>query len=435
MSIYEIIQSIADIGSTKAKQAICEANKDNEVLKNCFLYAENPRFNFYIKVGMPSSADQSGTNDISMSTFTQLDKLINREYTGNAARQFVAGMMTQLWPDAQVILARIINKDLRCNCGTSIANKVWDDLIPEYPVMLASKGDAKSMKHLAKFENKAGFIVQKKCDGGRVIVTVSDAGEVTYRSRNGNVLNLYGVFDNVFAKSKGMVFDGEVLVRTASGIADRKVGNGLYTKAVRGTLSDVEVKSFCMEVWDIVPESEYNSGLGIKPYELRLEALYNAGFNSEIVKVVDSLKVATLAECFAYYDTMRSEGEEGAIIKVADSLWEDKRSKGMVKLKADETADLICVGWEKGTGKNANKIGNLILQTSDGLLETGCGTGLSDADRERNPEDYLGKIIETGYNEVIASKDPKKTTKSLFLPVFKQIRYDKNVANKLSELK
>jgi hypothetical protein len=38
-------------------------------------------------------------------------------------------------------------------------------------------------------------------------------------------------------------------------------------------------------------------------------------------------------------------------------------------------------------------------------------------------------------NEVIESKDPKVKTKSLFLPVYKQVRFDKTMANKLSELK
>jgi DNA ligase-1 len=104
-----------------------------------------------------------------------------------------------------------------------------------------------------------------------------------------------------------------------------------------------------------------------------------------------------------------------------------------VKLKAEESADLICVGVEKGAGKYANMIGNLICETSDGLLNTGVGTGLKDEDRSKDPSEFIGKIIEVAYNEVISSKG--RDTKSLFLPVYKQIRFDKNVANSLKELK
>lgn len=434
MSIYEIIESIAAIGSTKEKQAILERNKDNNVLRLCFMYAENPRFNFYVKCKPDEFTSVGGTNDLTLATFYDLDKLIDRTYTGNAAREFINTIMEDLTIEAQLILARIINKDLRCNCGTAIANKVWKNLIPEYPVMLASKGDAKAMDTLRKFGGP--YIVQKKCDGGRVNVMVDADGKVTYRSRNGNELNLYGMFDTQFSDYRNSVFDGELLVRDDHGVADRKTGNGLYTKAVRGTLSVKEVASFCMEVWDVIHIEEFNAGVGKVTYEDRLTTLLNySKFNPTLVQVVESQKVNTLEQCFEFYDRMRSEGEEGAIIKTAKGVWEDKRSKHMVKMKAEETADLLCVGWEPGSGKYANMIGNLIVQTSCGKLVTGVGTGLNDADRAQPPEYYLGKVIELCYNEVIASKNPKVTTKSLFLPVYKQVRFDKNTANSLSELK
>jgi len=434
VSIYQIIESIAAIGSTKAKQQILEDNKTNEVLKNTFLYTENPRFNFYIKVEVSNISD--GVNDISMSTFTQLDKLINREYTGNAARRFVDGMMSQLTQEAQIILARIINKDLRCNCGTSISNKVWKDLIPEYPMMLAQPGKVKNLDYIRKKEGKDKLIAQKKSDGGRVNIIVTE-GDVVYRSRSGSELDLHGFFDAQFSNLQNVVIDGELLVRTETGIADRKVGNGLYTKAVRGTLSKEEVTKMCIEVWDIIPLAEFESGKGTEPYSKRLANLILASekFNPGLISVIETKVVDTLKQCVEFYAEMRSRGEEGAIIKVADGVWEDRRSKDMVKMKAEETADLLCVGWEEGTGKNRGLIGNLILETSDGLLRTGCGTGLTDADRARDPSYYVGKIIETCYNEVIESKDPKVKTKSLFLPVYKQVRFDKTMANKLSELK
>lgn len=432
MNIYEIIQSVANTSSTKEKQAILERNKDNNILRLCFLYAENPRFNFYVKV-RPAGFDYGGTNDISIATFYDLDKLIDRTYTGNAAREFINKIMRDLTPEAQLVLGRIINKDLRCNCGTAIANKVWKNLIPEYPVMLASKGDVKSMDALRKFGGP--YIVQKKCDGGRVNVMVDAEGNVTYRSRNGNELELYGFFDVQFSKYKNMVFDGELLVRDEMGVADRKTGNGLYTKAVRGTLPKDEVSKMCMEIWDVIPIEEFNAGIGTRAYTDRLTSLLIMKFNPALVQVVESKKVNSLEECDTFYQRMRDQGEEGAIIKTASGRWEDKRSKHMVKLKAEETADLLCFAYEKGSGKYANMIGTLLCRTSCGKLVTGVGTGLNDADRARDPDYYLGKVIEVCYNEVIASKDPKVKTKSLFLPVYKQVRFDKDTANSLDELK
>lgn len=433
MSLYSILTELAETSSTNAKKAIMEneAKAGNECLKKAFFYTENPRFNYFIKNEDTTIVANEGSRDIRCEDFKIFEDLNNRVVTGNAAREAFISAIAPLNAGSRVIMQRILNRDLRVGAGTTIANKIWKDLIPEYPVMLASKGDKKSMDYLTKVGGP--YIVQKKCDGGRVNVCVDANGGVTYRSRSGSTLELYGYFDNQFSKYPGFVFDGELLVRDESGIVDRKTGNGLYTKAVRGTLGKDEVSKMCMEVWDIIPETEFNSGVGTQPYEARLTQLLNISFVPHLVSVVESLKVDTLGECEKFYKKMRDLGEEGAIIKVANSKWEDRRSKNMVKLKAEETADLLCTGVEEGQGKYAGLIGNLICETRDGKLVTGVGTGLTDDDRKRDPADFISKIVEVGYNEVITAKG--RTTKSLFLPVYKQIRYDKTEANSIEELK
>ena len=436
MTIYSIIEDIAATSSLKTKQAILEANKDNEVLKNCFLYAENPRFNFYIKADAEMAFDSSGKNDVSLETFKQLDEIINRKVTGNDARLFLMSILLPLNSGARAIVIRIVNRDLRCNAGTSIANKVWKNLIPVYPVMLASKGDKKSFDYLESLVGKDNFIVQTKCDGGRVNVIVDGGGKVTYRSRNGSELNLHGFFDEQFKGFVGFVFDGELLARDLeNGIVDRKTGNGLYTKAVRGTLSKAEAGQLCMVVWDIVPSNEFLAGKGTISYRDRLNNLLTCAekFNPALVSVVESKFVNNLKDVQDFYTVMRDRGEEGAIVKVASSRWEDSRSKNMVKMKAEETCDALVIGVEEGSGKYAGMIGSLICTSSCGQLVFNVGSGFKDEDRTKPADYYMGKIVEVAYNEIITSKN--KTTKSLFLPIYKQVRFDKNVANSIEELK
>lgn len=429
MSIFDIIELVAVTSSTKEKQMILENQKDNNNLRLCFFYAESPRIQFWIRsTELPIPG---GTEDISATTFFALQKIADRIVTGNAAREFLREILKPLTVDAQTIVNRIVNKDLRCNAGTAIANKVWKNLIPEYPCLLCGKFDEKAQKYLSQFENKVGFIVQKKEDGGRLIVKVDLEGKVTYHSRNGNTLDLFGVFDKQFSRHPGSVFDGELIVKTADGKPDRKAGNGFYTKAVRGTLTKAEAEKFSVQLWDIVPDIEYNT-VGTIPYQERLETLINLGWGKNI-NIVQSLKVATIAECMEFYGQMRADGQEGAIIKVANAVWEDSRSKNYVKLKAINDIDALCVGVEEGTGKNAGKIGALVCTDSTGMLKFSVGTGLKDVDRDRPPSYYIGQIIECVYNEVITARG--RDTKSLFLPVYKQVRFDKSVANSLEELK
>lgn len=432
MSIYKIIEQIAQTASTNEKLAILKSHADNEVLKKCFEYAYNPRFNFWIRY--PHIPSTNGKNDIGPCTFEVLDRLISRKVTGDEARAEFQTLIESLTFPAATVACRILHHDLRCGASDTLASKVWPKLVPEYPVMLCDKFNAKTRKYLEKFENKCGFNVSLKEDGGRVLITVDHDGTVACRSRNGSELNVFGLFDADFSKYHGMVFDGELIIKNADGTPDRKKSNGIYTKLVRNTATETEVDQFTIVLWDVISLEQYLEGLGEVTYADRWESLKKVAPTwSKRVKLVEGKNVKTIAECLEFYEQMRERKQEGAIIKVLDSVWEDKRSKNSVKLKAEESADLLCVGFEPGQGKYANMIGNLICETSDGLLNTGVGTGLKDEDRARDPFEFVGKIIEVAYNEVISSKG--RDTKSLFLPVYKQVRFDKNVANSLKELK
>jgi ATP-dependent DNA ligase len=431
MNITQILTEIASDPSTNAKKAIIAANVGNDLLKQAFFYAYNPRFNFWIKAD--SLATKTGKANVSAETFKVLDRLVAREVTGNAARDIVTAHLNTLTQADQQLVVNIMNHDLRCGASDTLASKVWPKLVPEYPVMLASKMDEKAVKHLTKFEPKANaFIVQTKMDGGRLLAKVDESGIVTYMSRNGSTLNLFGVFDTDLAKFKGQVLDGELIVKTSSGLPDRKTGNGFYTKAVRDTLSESEAKKFTYVVWDIVPEAEYLAGVGTESYTARLAKLMKARLSSK-VEIVESETAQTIDECLVFYQIMRDRGEEGAVIKVAEAVWEDSRSKNMVKLKAINDIDAKCVGTEPGQGKYANMIGALLCEDSTGMLKFSVGTGLKDDDRKKDPSYYIGSIVECTYNEIITAKG--RDTKSLFLPVYKQVRLDKKTANSLGELK
>jgi DNA ligase-1 len=212
----------------------------------------------------------------------------------------------------------------------------------------------------------------------------------------------------------------------------RQESNGLYTKAVRGTLSKEESEKFTYVIWDVVPEEEYLAGIGEESYTTRFAKLESAKFSKK-VEIVESKFANTIDECLVFYQAMRDRGEEGAVIKVAESVWEDARSKNMVKLKAINDIDAVCVGVEPGQGKYANMIGALLCEDSTGELKFSVGTGLKDDDRKKDPSYYIGLIVECTYNEIITAKG--RSTKSLFLPVYKQVRLDKKTANSLGELK
>ena len=113
-------------------------------------------------------------------------------------------------------------------------------------------------------------------------------------------------------------------------------------------------------------------------------------------------------------------------------MWKDGTSKDLVKIKAVLDADLLCVDVEEGSGKYRGKVGALVLETSCGRLRVKVGTGLSDLDRAKPFDYYVGKVIEIQYNEFIKSK--VKSTASLFLPRFIEMREDKNTVTRFEEI-
>lgn len=105
-----------------------------------------------------------------------------------------------------------------------------------------------------------------------------------------------------------------------------------------------------------------------------------------------------------------------------------------VKLKIAFEIDLEVVGVEEGTGKAANMMGALKLQSRDGLLKTDVGTGFRDTDRIDwwlNSVERIGSIVTVKANDIISNRN--SDTKSLFLPVFLEHRLDKVQADNYAE--
>src|ERR1035437_789564 len=89
------------------------------------------------------------------------------------------------------------------------------------------------------------------------------------------------------------------------------------------------------------------------PYKDRIERLTKVGKNviDKIIVLATEI-VHSKEEAQVFFEKQLDAGEEGAMIKNMDAVWQPKRSKDIGKMKAEEVADLVVVGVEEGTGKN-----------------------------------------------------------------------------------
>jgi ATP-dependent DNA ligase len=282
--------------------------------------------------------------------------------------------------------------------------------------------------------------VQLKLDGMRFNAIVKNSS-VEFRSRNGKLLNLLGQLEQEFLSIAGnddVVFDGELNVMDNDTLQfmPRQIGNGILSKAQKGTLTLGDAALIHATVWDWIPYEDFLRSECSMPYRMRLNSLFssmdNAAYEKNEHRVgkvhkVWNKDVSNIQEAQDMFEELLGDGQEGIILKDLFSKWEDKRAKHQIKFKGELECDLMCVDWVEGTGKNAGRLGALVLESACGKIKVNVGTGFTDYDRNKITKDVVGKVISIKYNGRIV--DQRTGVSSLFLPVFIEVRNDKSVAD------
>lgn len=437
MSILSILDEIAATSSRNEKEAIIRKNVGNELLRRVFRMAYDPQLNFYMRK-VPVQETHSGDKTLSQGLDYIERMLALREITGNDAKTAVAELLWALSEDDATVLTRVLKKDLRVGCTSDTANKVWKDLVPEYPCLLAQPDKEKTRAKI-----KFPAVAQFKSDGMRVNAHVNIEDEsVTYISRNGKTVycnseemdaefvsfaKYLGAFEP-FDDSVVRIIDGELLWMLPDGtVAPREIGNGKCNKATKGEMSPEDLKNFTVAVWDAIPESSFKAGVcGVK-YKTKLWILDDIPkLNFKHILAIPSRVVNSWDEANEWFTEVLAEGGEGLIIKNIDHVWENKRSKDLVKMKAEVENDFEVVGFNFGRGKYEGMIGSYVMRSKCGTVEFNCA-GMSDAARAEDPMPNIGKIAAVRYNMIMESKngEPRRA----FLPRLIEIREDKNEAD------
>jgi len=441
-TVYDILDQLAADNSRLAKEAILTQNKHNADLKEAFRIALDPLISYYIRKIPAYTKQAKGKKSLTWAMQELLNEFATRNVTGNAAIEHLTFVLESVNEKDASVIERIIKQDLRCGVSEATANKIWSKLISTYPVMLASGFDQKLVDKI-----KFPAYCQLKLDGMRFNAIVRN-GTVEYRSRNGKELNIPSkLFSDALLKlasyyGANYVFDGELLVVDSAGKPlDRKTGNGILSKGVKGTMSDKEAAMVRVTLWDAIPFTGFQAGVYKTPYNERfMQLMQNVDFLKgvsaigHLVDIVWTKEVNTQLEAHNIFDKFLADGQEGTILKSKTNIWEDKRSKEQIKFKGELECDLVVVGWEEGTGKNKGRLGALVCESSDGLIQVNVGSGYSDEQRkEFTKTAAIGKIVTVKYNARI--KDRGDGVERLFLPTFIEMREDKDVADSIKKIK
>lgn len=410
-------------------------HKDNKVLREVVRLALDPLTQFYIRK-IPDYVPNPNKSDVTLAFgLDSLQDLSKRLVTGNAAISHLTSLLEVLNEDDAKVIEKIIQKDLRCGVSVSTANKVWPNLVMDYPCMLCSQYEEKLVDKI-----KFPALVQMKMDGMRFNAIVRD-GQVEFRSRNGKELDLKGNLVEEFIELSGgqnVVFDGELMVMFDNDyqFADRQTGNGILNKANKGTISDAEAKLVHASLWDVIPYDDFIKGKCDVEYKYRWDVVQSVVDRQESgnkrIWSVYSKEVASITEANEEFERLLADGYEGIILKDLNGKWENKRTKSQIKFKGELECDLRIVGLQMGTGKYEGMLGALLCESEDRKIQVSVGSGFNDEHRKTITTDVIGKVVAVKYNARITNKQGEE---SLFLPIFVEVRDDKDVADNSKDIK
>jgi DNA ligase-1 len=399
---WTVIQEIQSDNSRLKKEAIIrrESDADNKDFFNGVCMALDGFRTFGIQKVPASTADGAGLSwDVFYLVARQMEE---RTLTGNDMRNAVddlCGRATmEQWNDWY---RRILIKDLRCGITHKTVNKHSKYKVPVFECMLADD----SAKHEKKMVGDV--LLEPKLDGVRVIAICDvDRDEVKMFSRNGKELSNFPVilqqFDEILDQlSESMVFDGEVMSEDFQTLMRE-----IHRKA--GAKTDDAI----LNLFDCLTLDEFKAGGSGVDLLTRKDILESYRFGDNI-KVISGTRMNLTEDRDRFIDFNKmciDKGFEGIMVKPVTGAYECKRSTKWLKVKPFIEVSLKVIATEEGTGRNAGKLGALIVEGEDSgkFIKTNVGSGLSDTDREtfwKDREQLIGHIVEVRADAVTQNQD------------------------------
>ena len=416
-----VIRSLEDHPSRLNKEAIIEAQLDNDELFEGFKLALSPFITFGVKK-VPSFSGPDGQG-LPWEAFKELCHLLaTRQLTGDDARSAIelalSASTKNQWNDWY---RRILIKDLRCGVSEKTINKVKKNAVPLFECMLAHDG----ANHEKKVTGKK--LLEPKLDGVRALLIV-DAGAktATIYSRNGKILENFGhitkaIEANIELFERSIVIDGEVVSESFQALMKQ-----VHRK------SDADAGDARLMAFDVLPLSEFQKGKSVMGQKRRSALLRSmkpvldkVGGIDIIPQIEVDLDSAVGEMQFKQYNKDAIEaGFEGIMIKDIDAEYVCKRHVSWLKQKPFIEVSLTVVTTEEGTGRNVGKLGALVCEGEDDgkLIKVNVGSGFSDSDRDsfyQSRNTLPDQVVEVRADAVTQNQDG---TYSLRFPRFLRFR-------------
>jgi DNA ligase-1 len=393
------------------------ASKLGSANAQCFLFncyqAYNPFYTYHVKQVPESEGIEHAENPWPV-FWGLLEGLRTRTFTGHRARDAILETMKHFdsleWNN---LCRRVLIKDLRCGISEKTLNKVLGKTewrIPVFSCQLAqdSTDQPKKLKGIKRLECKL--------DGVRVLAVVQGT-DVTLYSRNGKQFENFPQIVQAIEEHRKAFFN---IPHGGRFVLDGEIVGESFQKLMKQAhrKSDAVTDGMVYHVFDIIPldsfvEGHYNAQQHKRIEMLeRVRALLPEDGPIQVMNGLDvDLDTAEGHDIMQRYAEAAVEGGfEGIMIKSMDAPYLCKRTDYWMKWKPTITVDLKIVGFEQGTGRNADRLGAIICEGDDNgrHICVNVGSGLSDGNRDeywRSRDLLLGHLVEIQADAVTQNQD------------------------------
>jgi len=196
-------------------------------------------------------------------------------------------------------------------------------------------------EYVAKLNFTGGLFVQNKYNGVRCVATF-DGSKVVLKSRKGElwlaVPHINADLEKLFKKNPDAVLDGELYnydlrqkLNELSGLARKQKAKELTPDLAK---TEDMVRFYVYDGYDFEGMDQS------VPYRQRKAWIdENLPKYTKYCRKVPTHTVKSVAELEAIYQSYLADGEEGAIIRLPESAYENKRSKNLLKYKPEYDAE------------------------------------------------------------------------------------------------
>lgn len=386
--------------------------KNDELFKKCLIFLLDGN----ITTGISKKKMQKEVSIVSNAVINSLDEAMEYLKTHNTGTDLdvanVREFMNSIEEDYE-IYEGIITKSLKLGCDAKTVNKAIPGLIEQWEVQLGSAFNK------LKLRDGEWFSLSQKMNGNRASYY---KGELI--SRQGKIFTgMNHIIHELETIDSDMFYDGELIRKNIDGLSDGenfRIGTGIINS---DAVAKPEIK---FVIFDMFPADELADGKSNKRYrdrkkglqELRKKISEQKLKNIEVVTMV--YEGTDQSKIMEYLDEATNLGWEGLMLN-KNTVYECKRTLGLIKIKKFYTMDLQIIGILEGDGRLKGTAGAIAVKFSDNIVNV--GSGFDDKSRDfiwRNREELIGRIAEVKYKEI--SKDKKTGLESLQFPVFVQIR-------------